>query len=80
MAKAKVMLTLGYRTYVLDAASAVQVLELLDTAEIYEMKWRSGEDSTYHVYAQDKGDAVTMQMLPQSLYLMYKLSGRPETS
>lgn len=79
----KVILELGYRSYVLDARDAVTLAEMLGRAERYEAKWRSKTEEkeshyTHHVYTESAADAPTMRILNGETYNMYKLAGKPE--
>jgi hypothetical protein len=77
MAVTKVIVAVGYTQYVLDAKDALQLLDLMNGAEKYEAKWRAGGDTTHHVYAQEDDNTITMKLLPQHMYTMYKLAGKP---
>lgn len=79
----KVIIELGYRSYVLNAKDAVALAEMLGRAERYEAKWHSKTDDkdshyTHHVYADNASDAPTMRILSDETYNMYKLAGKPE--
>lgn len=73
------VLRVGYTQYVLESRKALQILELIMEAEIYELKYRSEEPSTHHIYSQDETDSrPTMELLSSTQYNMYKLAGKPE--
>lgn len=79
----KVILELGYRSYVLDAKDAVALAEMLGRAERYEAKWHSKTEDrdshyTHHVYAENASDAPSMRILHADTYHMYKMAGKPE--
>lgn len=79
----KVIVELGYRSYVLDASDAVALAEMLGKAERYEAKWHSKTETadsryTYHIYAEAAPDAPSMKILNDATYQMYKLAGKPE--
>jgi len=78
----KAIMQVGYKSYIVDTADAVKVAEILSTAEIYEKKSHKNAEGTYdnsvHVYDQDTEQPVTLSMLPDSLYRMAKLAGKPE--
>jgi hypothetical protein len=79
----KVILELGYRSYVLNAKDAVALAEMLGRAERFEAKWHSKTEDrdshyTHHVYADNASDAPTMRILSDETYNMYKLAGKPE--
>lgn len=67
------VLELGYRNFVLPTADAVQILQLLEKAEIYENKYEGGE-YTHHVYVNDQ--PIAAKLLGDDLYRMAKLAGR----
>ena len=75
----KVVINLGYKDYVLDAADAVTVLQLLENAELYQEKWQPMDQggTLYYVYPQTP-EASTLKVLTDSLYEMAKLAGKPE--
>ena len=56
----KIEIEVGYRHFVLDGDKALQVLDLLQDAEIYETKWRKEEEggTTHHIYSQDPTNRV----------------------
>jgi len=79
----KVILELGYRSYVFEANDAVALAEMLGRAERYEAKWHSKTDETdshytHHVYAEAAVDAPTMRIINDDVYKMYKLAGKPD--
>lgn len=78
-----IVVTLGYRSYVLSNKDAVALAEILEKAEMYEQKWipqdaraEGGPDHTYHVYENDQ--QIDMKLISADLYRMAKLAGRPE--
>jgi hypothetical protein len=78
----KAIIKMGYKNFVLDAEKALQVLALMEDAEIYESKWHGsdrpeGEQHTYHIYSQEFDGLRTMEVLPSKLYQMAKLAGKP---
>ena len=77
---AKLSVQVGYRNYVLDGEKALQVLDILQGAELYEVKWRSESDggTTQHIYPQDvMSGKVEVTYLTDEQYRMYKLAGKP---
>jgi len=72
------IITIGYNGYVLPLKDAVVVAELLGKAERYENKYRSGADSTHHVYTETKDDLGTIRLLSDAFYQGAKLAGKPE--
>jgi predicted DNA-binding ArsR family transcriptional regulator len=77
---AKLSVQVGYRNYVLDGEKALQVLDILQGAELYEVKWRNEADggTTQHIYPQDvTSSKVEVTYLTDEQYRMYKLAGKP---
>jgi len=82
---AKIKITMGYRSFILPAAKAVTLLELLDSVEMYEDKYHSGEEGkpgfyTQHVYDLDADEKLinNVEFVNESSYKMYKLAGKPQ--
>jgi hypothetical protein len=80
-----IVIDLGYRKVVLDREKAMQLMECLETAEVYEEKYWSEdkrkelgmtETYTYHVYPNDNN--FSMQIVSDSKYQMAKLAGKPQ--
>lgn len=73
----KATISIGYRTYVMDAEKALTLLEMLSDAEVYENKW-DGKTTAYYVYPQDSNDHIReLKIIPDALYRMAKLAGKP---
>jgi hypothetical protein len=80
-----VVVDLGYKKVVLDRERAMALIEILETADIYEeVYWTEtdrirlgmgNESYTYHVYANDSN--FSMQIMSESKYQMAKLAGKP---
>ena len=82
----KLKLTIGYKSFVLPAAKAVQLLEMLDSIELYEDKYHSGEEGkpgfyTHHVYDMDANEKLVtgIEHVTDTNYKMYKLAGKPQS-
>jgi hypothetical protein len=76
---AKVVITLGWKKYVVDAQQALMVTDMLSKAEVYESKY-TGEDRNlpvYYVYPQDDHRWM-MEIMPDNIYRMAKLAGKPK--
>jgi hypothetical protein len=78
----KVVIDIGYKSYVLDAQDAVMMANLFGRAEVYKAEWHSKTDTmdshhTYHIYTEEGVDAPTMRILSDDAYKMYKLAGKP---
>jgi hypothetical protein len=77
----KALVSVGYHTYVLDTQDALRLLEIMCNAEIYEEKWRKDEDggALHYVYPQDSSEGIRqLRVIPDALYKMAKLAGKPE--
>ena len=78
---AKVVVILGWKKYVVDSADAIKIAEVLGKAELYDTKYTKDEESNtmvlHYVYPQDE-EKFTMEVLPDNLYRMAKLAGKPE--
>ena len=75
----KTIVQIGYRSYVMDAEKALTLLGALDGAELYEAKYdHKTKTTSYFVYEQDTADNIReMKLLPESLYKLAKLAGKP---
>jgi hypothetical protein len=76
----KAIVNIGYKNYVMDAEKALQLLSVLEGAELYDSRWNSEtKQSSYFIYPQDSGDFIwEMKILPDALYRLAKLAGKPE--
>jgi hypothetical protein len=79
-----VVVDIGYKKYIMPKEKAMQLVEVLESAEVYEEKWWSEdkrkemgvtETYTYHVYPNDNN--FSMQIVSDSKYQMAKLAGKP---
>ena len=81
---AKVVIEMGYRSFVMDAEQGIKVLEALSDCEVYESKYHSSvgdkpSHSTQHIYPMDAStNAMSMKLLSNESYAMFKLAGKPE--
>jgi hypothetical protein len=76
----KAKLQVGYKQFVLDHDKAIQILTLLDEAEMFENVYRKEEEggSTYHIYPNVEADRPhSLELIPDRLYKMWKLAGKP---
>ena len=82
-----VILELDYKKYVLSAKDAVTVMDILNGAEVYQDKYVSEANSPtgkshtlHHVFNQDEREMrrISLWAIPDSLYKMAKLAGKPE--
>jgi hypothetical protein len=79
---AKIVLDMGYKSFVMDTKDGVALMEVLGRAEIYEEKYHREEGAssstyTYHVYPMDVRSGISMRLLGDELYQMYKIAGKP---
>ena len=76
----KVVIDIGYRKYIVNADEAIKISTMLSTAEMYETKYTKddkGDSMTMHyVYPQDEM-RWHMDIMPDSIYRMAKLAGKP---
>ena len=79
-----VIVDIGYKKYIMPKEKAMQLMDCLEGAEIYEEKYWSEdkrkelgmtETYTYHVYPNDTN--FSMQIVSDSKYQMAKLAGKP---
>jgi len=80
-----VIVDIGYKKYIMPKEKAMQLVEVLESAEVYEEKWwsedkrkESGmtETYTYHVYPNETN--FSMQIVSDSKYQMARLAGKPQ--
>lgn len=77
----KAVLTIGYKSYVMDLKEAVNVAEAISRAEMYESKWsRETSESSFHIYPNMKDDFGDIKLISDDLYRMAKLAGKPAAS
>ena len=77
----KAIVQVGYDHYVMDAQDALIMHELLSKAECFRRQYRGRDDGgpLYHVWEQDNTtDTRSFEILPDNLYRMAKLAGKPE--
>jgi hypothetical protein len=77
----KGIMSIGYQSYVLDTQDAVTLFEILSKAERYEDKYRGSENkNTIHVWEADTDERnkFSFSLIPNSLYRVAKLAGKPE--
>ena len=77
----KAVVQVGYTNFLLDTQKALELLELLADAEIYEEKWRKQEEggTTYHIFPQITNEGIRqLKVIPHALYHMAKMAGKHE--
>lgn len=76
----KVRIEIGYKTYIVEASDGVQLMQILNNAEMFEEKTKRNNEgvysSTFYCYEQDT-TGVSISLIPSSLYRMAKLAGKP---
>ena len=82
----KIVIDMGYKSFVLDAKQGLALLETLANAEVYESKYHGAVGdkpsfNTYHIYPLDPSvSSVSMKLLSNEAYRMYKLAGKPDNN
>ena len=79
----KVVVEMGYKSFVMDTKDGVALMDVLGRAEIYEEKYNREEESTesrytYHVYPMEVRSGIAMRLMSDELYKLYKLAGKPQ--
>lgn len=72
----KAIVKVNYKDFVMDAEKALTMLSLLEEAEVYESKW-DGKTSAHYIYNQDSDSVRELRLIPDALYRMAKLAGKP---
>ena len=77
---AKAIIQLGYAQYVMDAEDALAIHNIIAKAERYKRKYRSKEDggNLFYIWEQDDFEMRSIEIMPDNLYRMAKLAGKPE--
>jgi predicted DNA-binding ArsR family transcriptional regulator len=77
---AKIEVKIGYRHFVMEGDKAVQLLNIIENAEMYESKWKTEAEggTTHHIYKQPPAEKIVeISYLTEEQYRMYKLAGKP---
>jgi hypothetical protein len=77
----KAIVQVGYDRYVMDAKDALALHEILAKAELFKRDYRTKDEGgpLYHIWEQDHTtETRSFEILPDSLYRMAKLAGKPE--
>jgi len=72
----KVVIDIGYRKYIVNADEAIKMAAMLSTAEMYETKYTKDSTVMHFIYPQDDM-RWHMDIMPDSIYRMAKLAGKP---
>lgn len=78
---AKAIIRMGYDQYVMDSADALKIHEILANAERFHREYRSVDNGgpLYYVWEQDAADEMrSFEIMPDNLYRMAKLAGKPQ--
>jgi len=79
----KAIIKIGYSEYVMDVSDAVTVMEIMGKAENYKCKHDYSVTPTtvaYFIWEQETNnrDSVSISLLPDVVYRVAKLAGKPE--
>jgi len=72
----KVVIDIGYRKYIVNADDAIKMAAMLSTAEVYETTYTKDSTVMHFIYPQDDM-RWHMDIMPDSIYRMAKLAGKP---
>ncbi len=81
----KIVLQVGYRSFILNAEDVAAVVDLLAKGEVFEEKYHGAEGGrpsyyTYHVYERESmSTIINLRPVSDDEYQMYKLAGKPES-
>jgi len=76
----KAIVRIGYDQYVMDAEDALTIHEILAKAECFKREYRSRDEGgpLYYIWEQDlDNEARGFEIMPDNLYRMAKLAGKP---
>lgn len=77
----KAIIRFGYDQYVVDVHDAITMHEIMAKAECFKRDYRSKDNGgpLYYVWEQDMdNEARSFEIMPDNLYRMAKLAGKPE--
>jgi hypothetical protein len=79
----KAVIRVGYNDYVMDISDAVTVMEIMGKAEHYKTKHDYNAKPTataYYIWEQEphNKDSVTISLMPDAVYRVAKLAGKPQ--
>jgi hypothetical protein len=76
----KVLIDIGYKKYVVEADEALKIAAMLSKAEQYETRYVKDDKgdgvSVHYIYPQDDMRWL-MEIMPDNIYRMAKLAGKP---
>lgn len=70
------IVSMPYGDIVLPTEDAIALAKIIEKGEKYRCNYKSGQDSTHHIYPMP--DQMSMKLITQETYAMYKLAGKPE--
>jgi len=77
----KAIVRVGYSEYVMNMADAVTIMEIMSKAENYKVARNydtTPNTTSYHVWDQEVDhDQMNIQLLPDAVYRVAKLAGKP---
>ena len=76
----KAIIRIGYDQYVMEAKDALTIHEILAKAECFKREYRSKDDGgpLYYIWEQDvDSESRGFEIMPDNLYRMAKLAGKP---
>lgn len=76
----KAIIRYGYDHYVVEAEDALTIHNILAKAELFHRNYRSTADggTSYYVWEQDMSSEMRdITLMPDGLYRMAKLAGKP---
>lgn len=77
---AKAIVRIGYKDYVMDAADALKLVEVLSNTERYESKYHPNtKNYSYHVYQDDTENVSEIKIITDNHYRVAKAAGKSET-
>lgn len=77
----KAIISFGYEDYVVEAAEALEVYNILAKAERYKSRYRRHDEggTLHYIWPQDSSDDIkTIRIISDDLYRIAKLAGKPE--
>ena len=76
----KCVVTLGYKEYVVDEDEVLTLLGILSRLEMFRETYEN-KHTAYYVFPQDAEDNIraTVKLLPEDVYRIAKLAGKPLT-
>ena len=77
----KCVVTLGYIDFIMDSEDALTLLDIVSKAERFKESYRDSKigGNLYYVWEQDECESkFVARLIPESLYRMAKLAGKPK--